>query len=482
MSDIGAAIDSVDSSRHATSLLKKTQVLSSPKKWYHLCSYFPFFYMCAFGLLIYGYKSRPMKMTPVSTSGLFGNISSFLSSPKAPDTLLTSLSQLGLPTAKLAPEGLAPYLPSRASDVRDKQLASIHSGAKFQNLEWSSSSSQPPAIISSEEIVISWSNGLPTEQKTLADLPGGLESVIKSDDNNAVSQATHLSKLSKPLAKFVENEATKPGSAGAMHMVRTSPEIVQTSKHTSSSDQLHDFNFEYGEYPSRAHLPTSHSVNTAPSPPRMLPSVDYTSFENSPSTGLGTEAWDRDSYQRAMSQSVPAKIPQTTYLQHHFSSINFPTGVPRLPSEHVTLTQGRPRTKPTTEGLPEQLFSYTSDPVTETFTTDPLLSKTKQLTSSRTTTEGNTASTGGDITMEQIKSSPALPRQSIGLIVGSVSGAGVIFVCILYLHQPCYRWVCRIRRDRTFITHVPQGDDDRNKSLLFQRPENLEISRFSADT
>ena len=92
------------------------------------------------------------------------------------------------------------------------------------------------------------------------------------------------------------------------------------------------------------------------------------------------------------------------------------------------------------------------------------------------------ALTGRDIIMEDIKSSLALPRQSIGLIVGSVSGAGMIFVCILYLYKPCYRWVYRIRRDRTFIAYVRQGDDDRNKPLLFQRLENQEISRFLANT
>ena len=173
-------------------------------------------------------------MTPVSMSGLFGNISFFLLSLKALDTLQTSFPQLDPHITKLAPEGLAPYLPLWASDIQDKQLASIHSGAKFQNLEWSSSSSQPS--VSSEAIVISWLNGLPAEQKTLADMPGGLESMIQSDNDNAVSQASHLSKLFRPLVKFVENQATKSGLASAMHIVQTSLEIVQISKHTPSLD------------------------------------------------------------------------------------------------------------------------------------------------------------------------------------------------------------------------------------------------------
>ena len=114
--------------------------------------------------------------------------------------------------------------------------------------------------------------------------------MIKSDDNNAISQVTHLSKLSKPLAKFVENKATKPSSASTIYIIRTSLEIVQKSKHTSSSDQLHNFNFKYSEYPSYTHLPTSHSINITPSPPRILPLMYHTSFENPPLTSLGIEA------------------------------------------------------------------------------------------------------------------------------------------------------------------------------------------------
>jgi hypothetical protein len=65
--------------------------------------------------------------------------------------------------------------------------------------------------------------------------------------------------------------------------------------------------------------------------------------------------------------------------------------------------------------------------------------------------------------------------------LGTVSGAGVVIICIVYLHRPCYRWLHHTRRGTILIAHVLEGNDA-DRPIDCQGLDQLEVSRFSLDS
>jgi hypothetical protein len=85
-----------------------------------------------------------------------------------------------------------------------------------------------------------------------------------------------------------------------------------------------------------------------------------------------------------------------------------------------------------------------------------------------------------DLTMENTQASRSLSTRGWQLILGSISGASLGFVCIFYLQRLCY---ANIRKPK----HTEMFDHDRyhdGESTVqpISRSRNLEVSRFSADS
>lgn len=86
-----------------------------------------------------------------------------------------------------------------------------------------------------------------------------------------------------------------------------------------------------------------------------------------------------------------------------------------------------------------------------------------------------------DVETNGSKASQVLPKQSLKVILGVVSGACVVILCIFWLHKSCYRWARQSRRGTILIAHIPE-EYDANSQLHFRDYDQLEISRFSLDS
>lgn len=85
-------------------------------------------------------------------------------------------------------------------------------------------------------------------------------------------------------------------------------------------------------------------------------------------------------------------------------------------------------------------------------------------------------------TMAQSRSSQRLPRQSWISIMGAISGAAVVFACIIFLHRPCHRWIRKLGKSKIANVQVSQRQGDRYVQRMSPSLGNPEISRFSADS
>lgn len=91
-------------------------------------------------------------------------------------------------------------------------------------------------------------------------------------------------------------------------------------------------------------------------------------------------------------------------------------------------------------------------------------------------------SNGDDLIVSGNKGPHYSRTQSLGIILGSVSGASIIIFCgIILLHRPCYRRFRESRKTTIWIAHVSQNRDDGNISFA-RHSEHREISRFSVDS
>jgi hypothetical protein len=107
-------------------------------------------------------------------------------------------------------------------------------------------------------------------------------------------------------------------------------------------------------------------------------------------------------------------------------------------------------------------------------------STTDRFTSSLSPVTSTTLATN-DVGLDGSKASRSLSKQSLEYILGTVSGAGVVIICIVYLHRPCYRWLRQTRRGTILIAHVLEGNDA-NRPIDCQGSDQLEVSRFSLDS
>ena len=151
------------------------------------------------------------------------------------------------------------------------------------------------------------------------------------------------------------------------------------------------------------------------------------------------------------------------------------TSIPRPPtdtsSEPTTADRAAPTTEWSTTEPPNQLPTL--------WTPDGGLPDPSTSTNSVHTTA---SSLDGDSIFDTLKMSRSIPKRSLGISLGTASGALVIFICIFLLHRPCYEWARQRRRRTILVGHELRLSADVRMELLPRQAQNPEISHFSADS
>lgn len=144
-------------------------------------------------------------------------------------------------------------------------------------------------------------------------------------------------------------------------------------------------------------------------------------------------------------------------------------------------TTGHEEEEPFTSAL-NTFVSITSFQGTETSLFPSQSTDTIAPTAQATTTGYPRSLNNNEPTMAQSRSWQRLPRQSWISIMGAISGAAVVFACIIFLHRPCHRWIRKLGKSKIADVQVSQGQGDRVIQRMPPYLENPEISRFSADS
>jgi hypothetical protein len=83
--------------------------------------------------------------------------------------------------------------------------------------------------------------------------------------------------------------------------------------------------------------------------------------------------------------------------------------------------------------------------------------------------------------MAESKASHNIQKQSLGIILGSISGAGVMLCGIIFLYRPCYQRLKESRKGTIWIANDSENRNHDNTSSA-RHSEYREISRFSVDS
>jgi hypothetical protein len=95
-------------------------------------------------------------------------------------------------------------------------------------------------------------------------------------------------------------------------------------------------------------------------------------------------------------------------------------------------------------------------------------------------TEVSTTSSTADA-KSRSKGSQYIEKRTLGIVLGSVSGAGIVFCAILILYRQCYRRFRDTRKRNMWIAQNSENLNVRNTSFT-GHCDHREISRFSVDS
>jgi hypothetical protein len=166
------------------------------------------------------------------------------------------------------------------------------------------------------------------------------------------------------------------------------------------------------------------------------------------------------------------------------------TGIPgMIPIYHTEKTYSSSRTSGFVDYIQQEGKTSVLYDSYRTFATYTSSSRSHEEISKLESTQGisTTSSTSDakpsnedDLTMSRSKGSHYIEKRSLGIVLGSVSGAGIVFCAILILHRPCYR---RFRgpRKRMWMSQNPENLNVRKTSFA-GHSDQREISRFSVDS
>lgn len=146
-------------------------------------------------------------------------------------------------------------------------------------------------------------------------------------------------------------------------------------------------------------------------------------------------------------------------------------------SDSVESIQQHGKTKSILSDSSRTLAAYTS--TSRYYGELPNFGSTQILTTEifiASSTSGAKSSNGNDLTMFGNNE-----KTSLVIVLGSVSGAGIVLCAISILHRTCYRRFRESRKSTKWITQIPENLEDANNSFA-RHSNHREISRFSVDS
>lgn len=142
--------------------------------------------------------------------------------------------------------------------------------------------------------------------------------------------------------------------------------------------------------------------------------------------------------------------------------------IAEVTSEHVSLSQSS---------------SNAEAGLTASLSQERIPSGPRCCVSSAVQTQTSVHPINGEFTMEDGRKSQDLSKKGVGVLLGSVSGASVLFFSIFFFHRRCYKLFQRRRKGTILVPHVPENQPrDSDTNLVAKPPEHREISYFSADS
>lgn len=256
-----------------------------------------------------------------------------------------------------------------------------------------------------------------------------------------------------------QSSRTLPFSLAEADIVKTANDGPNLSQYAVSSvDSDHDFT---GSTESVVYVPSGQAtLHQPPEVTSMKSSYSLEDFQSlSGQTSMGS--FDKATFPGtlgAVSRSKPMEIG--SYVTENLET-----------SSHLIEHSRHYRPTQTTRNAlkSDDLDMSTPNPITKS-----------QLMDSTTTVPATTTATKNpveELTMDGSRASRALSSHGVGLIVGSISGASLLFAISFYLHRFCFRRIGRSSRGTGSVTQ-PKADNPATTCPDMQ--EILEISRFSA--
>jgi hypothetical protein len=306
-------------------------------------------------------------------------------------------------------------------DVTEEAEPSVPSSSFITSTKDASSILDAADVVTDNTIILGMS-------KTVAPSAGYIMSL--TEDSSRPSYFPHLQMPLSELESFKFSEAP--------HSVE---EMVSMTKHVPSLDSFFD---KIGELSSHG---LKHGQTVAKNPPPI--SVNVTHAETNPGCQSTTSS------EGGIRLALASAKPFQTYIETNYVLASL--------AGHETLETASPSNQIVISGLsstyPSKAIQYTSSSLPVTPTTPA----------------------ANDVEMDGSKASRSLPRQSLKYILGTLSGACVVVVCIAYLYKPCYRWARQSRRGTIKIAYIPE-EYDANTERHLQGFDQVEISRFSLDS
>lgn len=197
---------------------------------------------------------------------------------------------------------------------------------------------------------------------------------------------------------------------------------------------------------------------------------------NSPTRFAFEEIWPTRKSPESSLFREDLMLPSSIHNNHKYKNSSS-----SLALESVSVTQ-EVKTSSISHGSSSILTTYISaiqDPEESPNSDSTHTSQTNIFTTSATSDAKPT--NVNDLTMAGSKASHYIQKQSLGIILGSISGAGVMLCGIIFLYRPCYQRLKEARKDTSWIANDSENRNHGNTSFA-RHSEYREISRFSVDS
>lgn len=246
---------------------------------------------------------------------------------------------------------------------------------------------------------------------------------------------------------------------------------------------------------------STHTTLAAPTVYGALNTTQAYLQENSPTRDLSEGIWSPYKIPETSSFQTNPKVPSNIDGNYYYKSLS-PSSEP-LGSTRQTIASltshgssnmitaiispsmdAEENSSPLSTQTSQTLIFTSSIPVTTSsmpVITSPITVTASSIPVATSSVPAEKTSNGNDLTMSGSKASHYIQKQSLGIVLGSISGAGVVLCCIVFLHRSCYQRIREARKGTIWIMNDSENHNHGDTSFN-RRSEYREISRFSVDS